>query len=61
MLALTGAKATLAASHPTLFLAMHGSKVQQECFRFLQSLDYQLLPLEGNTLEQCSEIVATPA
>lgn len=61
MLALTGAKATLAASHPTLFLATHGSEVQQECCRFLQSLDYQLRPLEGDTLEQCSEIVATLA
>ena len=34
MLVLTGAKATLAASRPTLFLATRRDRVHQECFRF---------------------------
>lgn len=37
-LALSGAKSMLAKSHPTIFLATHGSSIHQECCRLLQSL-----------------------
>jgi len=58
-LALSGAKSMLAKSHPTIFLATHGSSVHQECCRLLQSLGYHLKPIDGMNLEQSSEIIAT--
>ena len=58
-LALSGAKAMLAKSHPTIFLATHGSGIHRECCRLLQSLDYRLQPIDGMDLEESSEILAT--
>jgi len=58
-LALSGAKATLAQFHPTIFLATHGSSIHQECCRLLQSLDYELQPIDGVDLQSSSEILAT--
>ena len=58
-LALSGAKSMLAKSHPTIFLATHGSSIHQECCRLLQSLDYELQPIDGMNLDQSSEILAT--
>ena len=57
-LALSGAKALLARSHPTIFLATHGNSVHQECCRLLRALDYQLEPIDGRSIEQSSEILA---
>jgi FkbM family methyltransferase len=58
-LALSGAKTMLEDSHPTIFLATHGSVVHQECSHLLQSLGYQLQPIDGRNLEQSNEILAT--
>jgi len=58
-LALSGAKSMLVKFHPTIFLATHGSSVHQECCRLLQSLDYELQPIDGMNLEQSNEILAT--
>lgn len=57
--ALSGAKFMMAKSHPTIFLATHGSYIHQECCRLLRSLDYELQPIDGMNLEQSSEILAT--
>ena len=59
LLALVGSKSMLAKSHPTLFLATHGSRVHQECCRLLQSLGYQIQAIDGMNLQQASEILAT--
>lgn len=59
MLALIGARSILARFHPVILLATHGSTVHQECCRFLQSLDYELQPLDGMDLLSSSEILAT--
>jgi FkbM family methyltransferase len=58
-LALSGAKSMLAQSHPTIFLATHGSSVHQECCRLLRSLDYELRPIDGTNVESSDEILAT--
>ncbi|MBI5648838.1 MAG: FkbM family methyltransferase [Chloroflexi bacterium] len=58
-LALAGAKSILAKSHPTIFLATHGSTVHQACCEFLQTLGYRLQSIDGLNLEQSSEILAT--
>jgi len=58
-LALSGAKSVLAQSHPTMFVATHGSRIHQECCRLLHSLDYELEPIDGKSLESSSEILAT--
>jgi len=59
MLAIEGAKKVLAESHPTIFLATHGTKVHKECCEFLRSLDYQLTAIDR--LAQSSEVLATYA
>ena len=58
LLALSGAKSMLAQSHPTIFLATHGSSIHQECCRLLESIDYKLQPIDAINLEQCQEILA---
>lgn len=58
-LALSGAKSTLVESHPIIFYATHGSIVHQKCCCLLQSIGYQLQPIDGMNLEQSSEIFAT--
>ena len=58
-LALSGAQSVLARSHPTIFLATHGSSIHQECCRLLRSLDYELRPIDGMNLVSSSEILAT--
>ena len=58
-LALAGAESMLAKTHPTIFLATHGFTVHQKCCQMLQSLNYQLKPLDGRNLELSNEILAT--
>jgi FkbM family methyltransferase len=59
VMALSGAKSILTKSHPTIFLATHGSDVHRECCSLLQSLGYHLRSIDGMKLEQSSEILAT--
>ena len=58
-LALSGAKSILKSSHPTIFLATHGDIIHQKCCHLLQSLGYQIQPIDGLSLEQSHEILAT--
>ncbi|MCG8403929.1 MAG: FkbM family methyltransferase [Phycisphaerales bacterium] len=57
--ALSGAKSMLSESHPTIFLATHGSDIHDECCRLLRSLDYELQSIDGTNLESSREILAT--
>jgi FkbM family methyltransferase len=59
LLALLGSKSMLEESHPTIFLATHGSSVHQKCCYLLQSLGYRLHPIDGMDLEQSKEILAS--
>jgi FkbM family methyltransferase len=56
---LLGAMSTLAACHPTIFLATHGEAVKAECIALLRSLNYQLTAIGGLSLEESDEILAS--
>jgi FkbM family methyltransferase len=56
-LALLGAKELLIATHPTIFLATHGTDVHDNCCRLLQSLGYRLRPLKGLDVAQTDELL----
>jgi FkbM family methyltransferase len=58
---LTGAMSLLESARPTVFLAMHGPELRQECCRLLESLEYHLRPIKGYSLERSEEIVALPS
>lgn len=58
-MALSGARSILEKSHPTIFLATHGSDIHQACCRLLQSLGYRLQPIDAMQLEEATEILAT--
>jgi FkbM family methyltransferase len=57
--ALCGAKSLLSKAHPTIFLASHGDTVHRACCEFLQSFGYQLVSIDGNSLDSSREVVAT--
>jgi FkbM family methyltransferase len=59
LMALSGSKSMLEESHPTIFMATHGSSVHQECCYLLQSLGYRLQPIDGTNLERPKEILAS--
>lgn len=58
MRVLLGAIDILKKHHPTLFLSTHGSDVHKECCDLLNSLGYQLRPLDGENLERSEELLA---
>ena len=57
---LGGAKSTLSAATPTIFLATHGDVIQKKCRDFLQSLDYELEAINGGDIGRAKEILARP-
>lgn len=57
---LTGAKSMLAEAHPRIFLATHGKEIHRQCCEFLRSLDYDLVPIDGQSLEETDEVFASP-
>lgn len=57
-LALAGARSTLERCHPTIFLATHGTEVHQECRCFLEALSYQLQPLDGESVDRATGLLA---
>lgn len=59
MLVLSGAKSLLREVHPVIFLATHSSDLHKQCCQFLQSFGYQLQPINGHSLEQSDEVLAT--
>lgn len=58
VLALRGAQKMLAAHHPTIFLATHGQEIHRESCQFLESLGYQLQPIDGRSLAETDEVLA---
>ena len=57
--ALQGALDTLARFTPAIFLATHGADAHEKCCRLLTGLRYRLTPIDGLSLEESSEILAT--
>ena len=56
--ALKGAEATLRQFAPVIFLATHGPEVHRHCCELLESLGYDLLPLDHPSLSEAAEIIA---
>ncbi len=49
--ALQGAVAVLSGSSPIIFLATHGRRTRDECISLLDSLGYEVTPLDGDTTQ----------
>jgi FkbM family methyltransferase len=58
---LRGARRCLSDARPTIFLATHGKEIHRNCCELLSSFNYELLPLDGNSLTICDEILAMPS
>lgn len=57
---LKGAKQTLAAARPTIFLSTHGAAVHADCCGLLAECGYHLKPILGDDLETAREILCLP-
>jgi FkbM family methyltransferase len=57
---LRGARAVLEANRPTIFLATHGPDLHRECCDVLSGLGYELVALNGGSVEQTDELMALP-
>jgi hypothetical protein len=58
VLALEGARETLARHKPTLFIATHGADVHERVVTFLGGLGYRLADLQGDPDINGDELVA---
>lgn len=56
---LEGARKTLLASRPKLFLSTHGTEVQNACARYLTELGYEIRPISPNPKYE-SELLCLP-
>lgn len=59
--ALRGARQSLAACQPTIFLATHSPAIHAQCCALLAELGYQLAALDGRALAETDELIARPA
>lgn len=57
--ALNGAQRILAAYHPLLLLATHGTKVHEACIELLQGIGYELTAVAGSSIYNTDELLAT--
>ncbi len=57
---LRGARNTLETLRPTLFLSTHGPRIHSACCQLLRLIGYQLAPLSGDDLENCTEVLCLP-
>ncbi len=48
-------KSMLNEHRPKLFLSTHGKSVHQYCLALMRELEYSMVPLDGETLESCTE------
>jgi FkbM family methyltransferase len=55
---LRGACGVLSRKRPTLFLSTHGKQMHRQCLEILGRLAYRCEPLDGTTVESCSELLA---
>ena len=56
--ALRGATGTLSKYAPVIFLATHGPRVHQDCCTLLTDHAYRLTPLDSQSLNNATEILA---
>lgn len=49
-------KTLLASSKIKIFLSTHGSAVHSSCVNFLKDLNYELVALDGDTVDECTEL-----
>jgi len=57
--ALLGARETLRAKHPIIFLSTHGVEMHEWCVRFLQGMSYRVTPLGERGAAHRMEVIAT--
>lgn len=58
--AIRGARKVLRQHRPMLLLATHGAEVHRACVTELQALDYELSSLNGQSILETDELLATP-
>lgn len=58
---LEGARETIAAARPVVFLSTHGPEVHRRCVEWLRGAGYVLTPIVGADLETSTEVLALPA
>jgi FkbM family methyltransferase len=58
---LEGARDTLAAHRPVLFLSTHGAEVHRACMALLREAGYAFRPILGTDVESTSELLCVPA
>jgi FkbM family methyltransferase len=56
--ALQGARKLLVSSHPAIFLSTHSGKAHRDCLSLLESLGYQVTPVDGRPLERSRDVLA---
>lgn len=57
-LVLQGAMKTLTRDRPVVFLSTHGTAVHAHCVDLLRGIGYQLRPIDGVAVDDCSELLA---
>ncbi len=58
LLVLSGARGILISSRPTLFLAVHGSGLREQCCKFLELLGYAIRPVDSPSMEEATIVFA---
>lgn len=56
--ALSGAREYLSSARPTVLLSTHGAEVHGNCCRLLRECGFDLVPLDGTTIDGSSTILA---
>ena len=56
---LAGAAQTLAQARPAILLSLHGEKARTQCRELLDGLGYELRPLDGRSMDETNEVLAT--
>ena len=59
-LVLRGARETILAARPTIFLAVHGPETREDCLGLLEEFGYTTQPLVGDGFEPETEFIARP-
>jgi FkbM family methyltransferase len=57
---LEGARETLAAARPVIFLSTHGPEVHRYCLDLLREMGYGFRPIVGDDVERASEVLCLP-
>lgn len=57
---LAGARETIAAARPIIFLSTHGVDVHRACLDTLAAADYEVAPIIGRDVQSSTELLCTP-